>query len=241
MGRTFENRRLTMLKRSDRDAKAFARAGRQIAMAVKAGGGDPEANPALRRAIQNARGVNMPKDKIQYAIDKAAGNNDGDNFEQIFYEGYGPHGIALMVETATDNPTRTVANVRFAFKKELGNLGTSGSVAFMFDQLGVFRLSPDGIERDELELELIDAGLEDMVDGLGEGGEPQLLVRCQREEFGTMQSALEGRGLSVIASGMEWVPKTQTELDDAQAEDVFKLIERLEADDDVQHVFHNMA
>lgn len=230
-----------MLKRSDRDAKAFSRAGRQITMAVKAGGPDPEANPALRRAMQNARGVNMPKDKIQYAIDKAAGNTDGDNFEQIFYEGYGPHGIALIVETATDNPTRTVANIRFAFKKEQGNLGTSGSVAFMFDQLGVFRLSPEGIERDDLELDLIDHGLEDLVDGMGDDGEAQLLVRCARESFGTIQSALESRGLKVISSGMEWVPKSQTELEEAQVDDVLKLIGRLEADDDVQHVFHNLG
>lgn len=183
----------------------------------------------------------MPKDKIQYAIDKAAGNADGDNFEQIFYEGYGPHGIAMIVETATDNPTRTVANIRFAFKKESGNLGTSGSVAFMFDQLGVFRLSPEGIEREDLELELIDHGLEDMVDGLGEDGSTQLLVRCPRDEFGTMQSALDARGLKVITAGMEWVPRTQTELADEQVDDVLKLVERLEADDDVQHVFHNLG
>jgi YebC/PmpR family DNA-binding regulatory protein len=241
MGRTFENRRLTMLKRSDRDAKAFSRCGRQIAMAVKAGGPDPDSNPSLRRAVQNARGSNMQKDKIQYAIDKAAGNTDGASFEQIFYEGYGPHGIAMIVDTATDNPTRTVANIRFAFKKESGNLGTSGSVAFMFDQLAVFRLSPDGIEREELELELIDHGLEDMVDGVGEDGIEQLLVRCPRDEFGTMQSALEERGLTVLTSGMEWVPQTQSELESAQLDDVLKLVERLEADDDVQHVFHNLG
>ena len=207
-------------------------------MAVKAGGGDPEANPALRRAIQNACGVNMPKDKIQYAIDKAAGNNDGDNFEQIFYEGYGPHGIALRRDGhGQSHEDRGQRPIRL----QEGARTCTGERGVHVRPARFFRLSPDGIERDELELELIDAGLEDMVDWLGEGGEPQLLVRCQREEFGTMQSALEGRGLSVIASGMEWVPKTQTELDDAQAEDVFKLIERLEADDDVQHVFHNMA
>ena len=241
MGRTFENRRLTILKRSDRDAKVFSRCGRQIAMAVKAGGPDPESNPTLRRAVQNARGSNMPKDKIQYAIDKAAGTAEGDSFEQIFYEGYGPHGIAMIVETATDNPTRTVANIRFAFKKESGNLGTSGSVAFMFDQLAVFRFSPEGVDHEELELELIDHGLEEMADGLGDDGSKQLLVRCPRGSFGTMHSALDERGIKVLTSGMEWVPRTHTQLEDGQVDDVLKLVERLEADDDVQHVFHNLG
>ncbi|MFO7565781.1 MAG: YebC/PmpR family DNA-binding transcriptional regulator [Enhygromyxa sp.] len=241
MGRTFENRKQTMLKRGDRDAKAFTRAGRQIAMAVRAGGPELEANPALRRAVQNARAVNMPKDRIQNAIDKAAGASDSDDYQQIFYEGYGPHGIALIIEAATDNPTRTVANVRFAFKKENGNLGASGSVSFMFDYFGVFRISPEGVERDELELELIDHGLEDIVETEDDAGKPLLALRCVRENFGSLQSALEEHKVAVDSSGFEWVPKTTTELGDAEADEVIKLIDRLEQDDDVQAVFHNLA
>ena len=241
MGRTFENRRLTMLKRGDRDAKAFTRCGRQIAMAVRAGGPDPDANPALRRALLNARTANMPKDRVQNAIDKASGAGDTENYEEIVYEGYGAHGIAVMVVTATDNPTRTVANIRFAFKKENGNLGNSGSVAFMFDQFGVFRLNAEGLEKEELELELIDHGLDELEEGTGEKDEPQLILYCVREDFGNLQQALEERGLKVESSGFEWVPKTKTELTEEQEEEIIKLIERLEQDDDVQAVFHNLA
>ncbi|MCX4243552.1 YebC/PmpR family DNA-binding transcriptional regulator [Paraliomyxa miuraensis] len=240
MGRTFENRKQAMAKRSDRDAKAFTRAGRNIAMAVRAAGPEPEANPALRRAIQNARAVNMPKDKIQNAIDKAAGVGDGAEFQEVIYEGYGPHGIAIIVATATDNPTRTVANIRFAFKKGSGTLGTSGSVAFMFDHRGEVRLSPEGIERDELELELIDHGLEDLADGTNDDGEPLLLLRCARDDFGRLQAAVEAKGLTVASSGFVWVPKTTTELSDEQAEEVVELVDRLEQDDDVQEVFTNL-
>lgn len=241
MGRTFENRKVAMLKRSDRDAKAFTRAGRQIAMAVKAGGSDPDGNPALRRAMQNARSVNMPKDRIQNAIAKASGAGGGEDYRTIFYEGYGPHGIAMMVETATDNPTRTVANVRFAFKKENGNLGNSGSVSFMFDEMGVFRLDPEGLDRDELELELIDDGLQDLDDGLDDEGDPVLLLRCARDDFGSLQSGLDKREIKIKSSGMEWIPKTTTELSEEQMDEVLKLIGRLEEDDDVQAVFHNIG
>jgi YebC/PmpR family DNA-binding regulatory protein len=241
MGRTFENRKIAMAKRSDRDAKAFTRAGRQISMAVKAGGPDPDGNPALRRAMQNARGVNMPKDKILAAIDKAAGATDSDDFQTVFYEGYGPHGIALIIEAATDNPTRTVANVRFAFKKDGGNLGSSNSVMFMFDQFGVFRLYPEGIVRDELELELIDHGLEQFDEGIDDEGKPVLILRCAREEFGNLQSALDARKLPIVSAGFEWVAKTTTELEDEQTDAVLKLIDRLEQDDDIQQVFHNLG
>lgn len=241
MGRTFENRKHAMAKRGDRDAKAFTRAGRQIAMAVRASGPDPEANPALRRAIQNARSVNMPKDRIQNAIDKASGASDADSYEEVLYEGYGPHGVALLVETATDNTTRTVANVRAAFKKGNGNLGTSGSVSFMFDRFGAFQLKPEGIDRDALELELIDHGLEELFDGETEDGDPVLVVRCSRESFGAMQAALESRGIEPVSSEMEWVPKTTTSLSDAQLDEVIALVDRLEQDDDVQKVFTNLA
>jgi YebC/PmpR family DNA-binding regulatory protein len=241
MGRTFENRKHAMAKRGDRDAKAFTRAGRQIAMAVRSGGGDPDANPALRRAIQNARAVNMPKDRIQNAIDKASGAADGADYEEVLYEGYGPHGVALLVETATDNTQRTVANVRAAFKKGSGNLGTSGSVSFLFDRFGAFVLRPEGIDRDALELELIDHGLEELLDDENEDGEPVLVVRCARESFGDMQTALEARGIEAVSSAMEWVPKTTTTLEEAQLDEVVGLVERLEQDDDVQKVFTNLA
>ncbi|PRQ01240.1 YebC/PmpR family DNA-binding transcriptional regulator [Enhygromyxa salina] len=241
MGRTFENRKLAMLKRGDRDAKAFTRAGRQISMAVKAGGPDADNNPGLRRAIQNARAVNMPKDRIQGAIEKAAGLGDVDEYKTVFYEGYGPHGIALIVEAATDNPTRTVANVRFAFKKEDGNLGSTGSVAFMFDQFGVFRLDPEGLDRDELELTLIDHGLDQLDDGINDDGDPVLVLRCAREDFGNLQAGLDANKIAVASSGFEWVPKTTTELSDEQTDAVLKLIDRLEQDDDVQVVFHNLG
>jgi YebC/PmpR family DNA-binding regulatory protein len=240
MGRTFENRRLQILKRGDRDAKAFTRAGRQINIAVRAAGPDPDGNPALRRAIQNARAANMPKDRIQAAIDKAMGLGDTAAYQEILYEGYAPHGIALLVMTATDNPTRTVANLRFTFKKENGNLGNSGSVSFMFDQFGVFRLDPNGIDREELELELIDHSLDSMVDGMDDDGKPQLVLRCAREEFGTLQAGLDAKKIPIVSSGFEWVAKSTTVLDEEQSEAVMRLVERLEADDDVQQVFTNL-
>ncbi|HJL41768.1 MAG TPA: YebC/PmpR family DNA-binding transcriptional regulator [Myxococcales bacterium LLY-WYZ-16_1] len=242
MGRTFENRKHAMAKRGDRDAKAFTRAGRLISMAVKAGGPDPDANPALRRAVQNARAVNMPKDRIQAAIDKASGAGDGESYEEILYEGYGPFGVAILVETATDNPTRTVANVRAAFKKENGNLGTTGSVSFMFDRFGVFQVQPEAIEgigKDELELELIDHGLEEMFEDTDDRDRPVWVIRCAREGFGALQAALEAKGIEPRSSGMEWIPKTTTPIDQAQAEEIRSLVDRLEQDDDVQKVFTN--
>ena len=241
MGRNFENRKVAMAKRSDRDAKAFTRAGRKIAMAVKASGPDIDNNSALRRAVQNARSVNMPKDRIKAAIEKASGGDDTNHYEPVLYEGYAPHGIALMVEAATDNPTRTVANVRFAFKKGNGNLGASGSVAFMFNHYGVFRLDPEGLDPEELELELIDHGLDDLDDGLDEDGNEVLVLRCAREDFGNLQAGLDGKKIEPKSSDFEWIPTTTTALSDDQVDEVLKLIDRLEQDDDVLHVFHNLA
>ena len=229
-----------MAKRGDRDAKAFTKAGRQISIAVKTAGADASSNPALRRAIQNARSVNMPKDRIKAAIDKASGAADGDAYEEILYEGYGPHGVAIMVEALTDNITRTVANVRTAFKKGNGNLGTSGSVAFLFDRYAEFHLTPEGLDRDTLELELIDHGLEELLDGRDHDGRPTLMVRSSRDAFGTMQTALESRGIEPISSGLVWIPKSETALSDEQTEEVLGLVERLEQDDDVQKVFTNV-
>jgi len=240
MGRIFEVRKHTMFARWDRMAKQFARVAKDINIAVKAGGGDISSNPALRRAVQNSRAVNMPKDKVDAAIKRALGN-DSASYEQIIYEGYAPHGVAIIVEAATDNPTRTVAQVRAIFSKGGGNLGTAGSVSFQFRKMGVFRLNPEGIDQDDLELYLIDHGLEEMGESAGEKGEPQLMIRCAFPEFGHLQKALEDRGITPISAESEYIPQTTVELPEAQATEILKLIDRLEQDDDVQKVFHNLA
>jgi YebC/PmpR family DNA-binding regulatory protein len=236
MGRIFEVRKSKMFARYDRMAKQFTRIGKEIAIAVKNGGPEPENNPALRRIMQNAKSVNMPKDRVEAAIKNAMGK-DHSTFDEVLYEGYAPHGVAILVETATDNTTRTVANVRSHFNKGGGNLGNSGSVAFMFKRLGVFKLANTTLDQEELELELIDYGLEE----LGEDSEGKIIIRCAFADFGNMQKALEDKGIEVESSELEWIPLNTVELTDEQAEDVFKLIERVEQDDDVQKVFHNMA
>lgn len=240
MGRIFEVRKATMFARWDRMAKQFTRIGKEIAIAVKAGGPDPGTNPALRRCFQNAKAVNMPKDRVEAAIKRAMGK-EMENYEEILYEGYGPHGVAILVETATDNHVRTVANVKAAFNKGGGTLGNSGSVSFQFKKMGVFKLKPAGINIEELEFELIDFGLEEMGEGTGENGEDVIVLRCAFNDFGNMQKALEEKGMTPLSAEVEWIPTTTVPLNDAQAEDVSKLIERLEQDDDVQKVFHNMA
>ncbi len=240
MGRIFEVRKHTMFARWDRMAKQFARIAKDINMAVKAGGGDPNSNPALRRQIQNARHINMPKDKVEAAIKRALGN-DAASYEQIMYEGYAPHGVAVLVETATDNPTRTVASVRTIFSKGGGNLGTAGSVAFQFRKMGVFRLKPEGIDQDDLELYLIDHGLEEFGEGTGDKGEPQLVARCLFPEFGHMQEALEKRGIHPISATHEYICTTPIELPESQANEVLELVDNLEQNDDVQNVYHSLA
>ena len=217
-------------------AKQFSRIGKEIAIAVKKGGPDPTNNSMLRRVIQNGKSVNMPKDRIESAIKNALGK-DTTNYDEVIYEGYAPHGIALMVVTATDNTTRTVANVRAHFNKGGGAAGNSGSVGFLFRHLGVFKLKPEGINLEDLELELIDFGLEES----GEDSEGNIIIRSGYADFGNMQKALEEKGLTPISSELEWIPTNTVEVTPEEAEDVFKLIERLEQDDDVQHVFHNMA
>lgn len=236
MGRIFEVRKSKMFARYDRMAKQFTRIGKEIAIAVKKGGPDPDTNPMLRRIMQNAKSFNMPKERIEGAIKNALGK-DTSNYEEVLFEGYAPHGIAILVETATDNNTRTVANVRSHFNKGGGNLGNSGSVGFMFKHLGVFKLNPEGLNPEDLELELIDAGLEE----LGEDSENNLIVRCEFNSFGSMQKALEERGITPISSELEWIPLNTVEVTEEQSDEVFKLIERLEQDDDVQRVFHNMG
>jgi YebC/PmpR family DNA-binding regulatory protein len=240
MGRIFETRKATMFARWNRMAKVFTRISKDIAIAVKSGGPSADTNPALRRALQNARGANMPKDKVEAAIKRASGQ-DQKAYEVVIYEGYAPHGVAVMVETATDNGTRTVANVRSAFKENGGNMGTTGSVAFQFKKMGVFRLAPEGIDQDALELDLIDHGLEEMGEGTGEKGEKQLVIRCAFESFGQMQSALEERKLPVVSAESEYVAQTPVQLSEDQAKEVLELVDALEQDEDVQRVFHNLT
>jgi YebC/PmpR family DNA-binding regulatory protein len=240
MGRIFETRKSTMFARWDKMAKAFTRIGKDIAMAVKASGPNPDNNPTLRRIIQNARAANMPKDKVEAAIKRAAGQSET-AYEEILYEGYAPHGIAVLVETATDNPVRTVANVRSPFKSAGGNLGANGSVSFLFKRMGVFRLPPAGIDQEALELDLIDHGLEEMGESANDKGEPQLVVRCAFADFGRLQAAIEARGLKPVSAESEYIPQTPVELPEEKATEVLKLIDVLEQDDDVQRVFHNLA
>ena len=240
MGRIFEVRKSSMFARWDKMAKNFTRIGKEIVIAVKAGGPDPNSNAALRRCFQNARSVGMPKDRVEAAIKRALGK-ELVNYDEILYEGYAPHGVALLVETATDNHVRTVANVKAIFNKGDGTLGNSGSVAFQFKKMGVFKLKPEGLNADDMELELIDFGLEELGDSTAENGDPILVVRCGFTDFGNMQKALEDKGITPITAELEWIPTVTVPVNDEQAADVSKLIEKLEQDDDVQKVFHNMG
>jgi YebC/PmpR family DNA-binding regulatory protein len=239
MGRIFEVRKSTMFARWDRMAKQFTRIGKEIAIAVKAGGPDPGTNPALRRCMQNAKAVNMPKDRVEAAIKRAQGK-EMENYEELLYEGYAPHGVAVLVETATDNHVRTVANVKSIFNKGGGALGNSGSVSFQFNKMGVFKLKPEGLNAEDLELELIDFGLEELGEGTGENEEEVLVVRCTFTEFGNMQKALEEKGITPLSAELEWIPATTVELSEEQAQDVLKLVDKLEQDEDVQKVFYNL-
>ena len=241
MGRIFETRKATMFARWNKMAKLFTRISKDIVIAVKAGGPDPDLNPQLRRAIQNAKGVNMPKDKVEAAIKRAQGK-DTKGYDEVLYEGYGPHGVPLLIATATDNVNRTVANLRALFSRGGGNLGTTGSVAFQFTKMGAFTLDPAQVpDRDELELELIDEGLEELDETVTEDGRDALVARCAFSNFGRMQQALDACGLTPIAAEVEYVPATPTALPDEQADAVLELVAKLEADEDVQRVFHNLA
>ncbi len=240
MGRIFETRKATMFARWDRMSKMFSRIGKEITIAVKKGGPNPESNPALRRVIQNARAANMPKDKVENAIKKASGQ-DTAGYEEVLYEGYGPHGVAILVETATDNIVRTVGNIRHHFSKGGGNLGNSNSVSFQFKRMGVFRLNPAGLDAESLELDLIDFGLEEMGETSSDKGEAQLLLRCAFAEFGHLAKALEDRKITPLSSELEYIPNTPTSLPEAQATEVLKLVDMLEQDEDVQKVFHNLG
>jgi len=234
MGRAFEFRRARKEKRWANMSKTFTRLGKEIAISVKLGGPDPDTNPRLRSAIQMAKVANMPKENVENAI-KRASSKDAQELAESSYEGYAPHGVAVYIETATDNPTRTVANIRSYFNKLNGSLGTSGSLEFIFDRKGVFSIPTNGVDHDSLELTLIENGAEDIQDHDGE-----LTVYTSFHDFVLMQKALEEAGITVESAELRRIPNNTVALTDEQAEDVIKLIERIEEDDDVQNVFHNM-
>jgi YebC/PmpR family DNA-binding regulatory protein len=237
MGRMFEKRKHKMFARYDRMAKQFTKLGKEIAIAVKMGGENPEYNPRLRVAMQNAKTVNMPKDRVEAAIKRALSKTEGD-YEEVRYEGYAPHGIGVIVETATDNPTRTVANVRMHFNKSGGSLGKTGSLDFNFTRKGVFKISKanlEGKDLDEFELELIDFGLDDFAID-----EEEVYVYSGFNDFGAMQKALEEMSIEVSNAELQYIPNSYVELTSEQAEEILNLVEKLEGDDDVQNVYHNL-
>lgn len=234
MGRAFEYRKTRKLKRWSAMSKAFTRIGKDIVMAVKEGGPDPDSNSRLRAVIQNAKAVNMPKDNIERAIKRATDKSLGD-YKEVLFEGYAPHGIAILVETATDNNTRTVANVRSHFNKCDGSLGTSGSVVFMFDHTCNFRIDGEGLDLEELELEFIDFGVEEVFQD-----DDGVLIYAPFESFGAIQAELEKREIEILSSGFDRIPQVTKKLTAEEAEDVEKLLARLEEDDDVQNVYHTM-
>lgn len=234
MGRAFEFRKARKMKRWDAMAKGFTRLGKEIAMAVKAGGPDPDSNARLRVAIQNAKGINMPKDRIEAAI-KRASSKDEKEMEEVVLEGYGPCGVAILAECATDNNNRTVANIRSYYNKLGGALGKTGSLDFVFSRKGVFKFPVEGRDKDELELELIDHGLEEL-----QIEEDMIFVYTAFEDFGRMHKALEQMGIEAQSADLQRIALTETEVPEDQVEAVIKLIERIEEDDDVQAVYHNM-
>jgi YebC/PmpR family DNA-binding regulatory protein len=235
MGRVFEKRKYKMFARYDKMAKGFTRIGKEIAIAIKLGGGDPAGNSRLRLAIQNAKGLNMPKDRIDAAI-KRATSKDATNLEEVVYEGKGPYGIAILCECATDNPTRTVANVRMHFNRNGGELGKTGSLDYLFERKGVFKIkNENNINLEELEMDLIDFGVEEF-----EHDEDEIAVTTTFGDFGKMQKALEDKKLNIISSEIERIPNNTVELPDDQLEEVMTLVTKLEEEDDIQKVYHNL-
>jgi len=236
MGRAFEFRKARKLKRWGAMSKTFTKIGKEISMAVKEGGPNPDTNARLRAVIQNAKAANMPKDNVERAIKKAS-EKDTANYKEVLFEGYAPHGIAILVETATDNNNRTVANVRAAFNKTDGTLGTSGSVIFMFDHTCNFRVKKEDVKMDmeDFELELIDFDVEEVFED-----EDGIMIYAPFDQFGAIQSFLESNGIEILSSGFERIPTTTKKLSEEEQADVEKLLEKLEEDDDVLNVHHNM-
>lgn len=235
MGRAFEYRKEKKFKRWDAMAKNFTRAGREIAIAVKDGGPDPSTNTKLRIAIQNAKGVAMPKDRIEAAIKRASSKESGENYEEVLYEGYGPHGVAILVDCTTDNNTRTVANVRLIFSRANGALGNSNSVVFNFERRGVFYIEKGKINLDEVELDLIDGGASDVY-----SDDEHVYIETSFTDFGSLQKKLEELHIDVTKSELRYVAMNKIAVTTEQQEKIYALIEKLEEDDDVQYVFHNM-
>ena len=233
MGRVFEKRKHKMFARYDKMAKGFTRIGKEIVIAVKQGGPDPNSNSRLRLAIQNGKGINMPKDRIEAAIKRATSKSEA-NLEEIVYEGKAPYGVGILVECATDNTNRSVANVRMHFNKYGGELGKTGSLDYLFERKGVFTIKNEGVDVEELELELIDHGLDEI-----EHDENEIIVYTAFSDFGNMQAQLEAKELSIISSELERVPTSTVELNDEQTEEVMTLISNLEQEDDVQKVYYN--
>jgi|TARA_B100001109_G_scaffold26598_1_gene19945 YebC/PmpR family DNA-binding regulatory protein len=234
MGRAFEFRKARKMKRWSAMSKAFTRIGKDIVIAVKEGGPDPDSNSKLRAVIQNAKSVNMPKDNIERAIKRASDKSVGD-YKEILFEGYGPSGIAILVETATDNNTRTVANIRSYFNKHNGNLGTSGSVAFMFDHTCNFKINKENIDIENLEFDLIDFGVEEVFEE-----DTSILIYGPFDSFGEIQKELESKKIEIISSGFDRIPNNLKEVSNEDRDENEKLLEKIENDDDVQNVFHNM-
>ena len=234
MGRAFEFRKARKLKRWSAMAKTFTRIGKDIVMSVKEGGPDPNNNSGLRAVIQNAKAANMPKENIERAIKKAS-DNTTENFKEVLFEGYAPYGIAILVETATDNNNRTVANVRSYFNKCNGSLGTSGSVEFMFDRTCNFRITAEGVNIEDIEFEFIDFGVGEVFED-----EDGILLYAPFEHFGKIQKELEDRSLEILSSGFDRIPQVTNQLLKEPQKEVLKLIEIIEGDDDVQHVYHTL-
>ena len=236
MGRAFEYRKATKMARWDKMAKTFSKIGKDIAIAVKAGGPDPDSNPALKRCIQNAKGANMPKDNVERAIKKASGA-DAENYEEITYEGYGQGGVAFFVECTTNNPTRTVANVRAIFNKFDGNLGKNGELAFIFDRKGIFTIDLAQIKMDwdDFEMEMIDGGAEDV-----EKDEEEVMITTAFEDFGSLSHKLDELGIEAKSAELQRIPNSTKEMTEDQFKGNMKMLDRFEEDDDVQNVFHNM-
>lgn len=235
MGRAFEYRKATKMKRWSNMAKTFTKLGKEITISVKSGGPDPNGNPRLRVLIQNAKAANMPKENVERAIKKAT-SKDVEDYKEMVYEGYGPNGIAIVIETATDNPTRTVANVRSYLTRHGGSLGTSGSLSFLFDHKSVFKISKkEGLDIEELELELIDFGADEIAED-----ENEVVIYAEFESFAKIQKYLEEAGLEILSAEFERIPNDLKELNEEQRAQVYKLLDKLEEDEDVQNVFHNM-
>lgn len=241
MGRAFEYRKATKMKRWGNMARVFTKLGRQITIAAKEGGFDADTNPRLRVLIQQAKKENMPKENVERAIKKASSRDEAD-FKEMVYEGYGPYGIAIVVETTTDNPTRTVGNVRSYFNKHGGSLGTTGSLEFLFERKCVFHIAKkENVDLDEMELELIDYGVDELNESEGENGEKEVVLYGEFASYSAIQKYLEENQYEIFSAEFERIPNDVKTLTEEQQTSINKLLDKFEEDDDVQNVFHNMA